>query len=284
MRNPIALLPIWSPQQRLQRKNISILALFLLTTLSLAQRTQAAPPATAPAEVKNLLTQVDAAANRRDVRAVMQFYSPNFTHSDGLTSQTMAQSLTQLWQRYPQLKYQTRLQSWTPQGRAIIAETVTSITGTQVQDNRNMILNATIKSQQRLENNRIVRQDILWERSQLKAGARPPTVDVRLPVQVKAGQEYNFDAIVQESLGDDYLLGAVVEEPIRPENYLQATTPVELQLLPAGGLFKVGRAPATAANYWISAILVRGDGMTLVTQRLQVGGRSPSTPNPVPQK
>lgn len=277
MRNPMTLLP-----QRPQ----SILALLLLTTTTLVSqqlRTQAAPPATAPPEVKNLIAQIDAAANRRDVRAVMQFYSPNFTHSDGLTPRTMAQSLTQLWQRYPRIKYQTRLQSWTPQGRGIIAETVTSITGTQVQDNRNMILNATIKSQQRLENNRIVRQDILWERSQLKAGVRPPTVDVRLPVQVQAGQEYNFDAIVQESLGDDYLLGAAVEEPIRPDNYLKATTPVELQLLPAGGLFKVGRAPATAANRWISAILVRGDGMTLITQRLQVVGR-PNVAKPVPQK
>jgi hypothetical protein len=183
----------------------------------------------------------------------MQFYSPNFTHSDGLTRQNMENALTQLWQRYPQLKYQTQLQSWQNEGRAIVAETITNISGSQTQDSRNLALKATIKSRQRYENGKIVRQEILAENSQLSAGAKPPTVNVRLPQQVKVGQQYNFDAIVQEPLGDDYLLGAAIEEPIRADKYLNPT-PVELELLPAGGLFKIGRAPNNADNRWISAI------------------------------
>jgi hypothetical protein len=260
-------------------------ALAFLLTLSLTitwNRAQAAPPQTAPPQLKNLLTQIDAAASQHNVKAVMQFYGARFTHSDGLTRQTMANALTQLWQRYPQLKYQTQLQSWTTDGQAIVAETITNISSAQSQGSRNLVLNATIKSRQRYENGKIVRQEILSERSQLSAGAKPPTVDVKLPQQVKAGQQYNFDAIVQESLGDDYLLGAALEEPIQAEKYFNPT-PVELELLPAGGLFKVGRAPNKANNLWISAVLVRGDGMTLVTQRLQVvggGGNPPTSQKP----
>jgi len=52
-------------------------------------------------------------------------------------------------------------------GQAIVAETIT-ITGTQLQDTK-FNLNATIKSQQRYENGKIVRQEILSERSQLSA-------------------------------------------------------------------------------------------------------------------
>jgi len=37
--------------------------------------------------LKNLLTQIDAAANQHDVKAVMQFYGENFSHSDGLSRQ-----------------------------------------------------------------------------------------------------------------------------------------------------------------------------------------------------
>lgn len=254
-----------------------------LLTLSLTivwSRATAAPPQTAPPQLKNLLTQVDAAANQHNVKAVMQFYGAQFTHTDGLTRQNMENALTQLWQRYPQLKYQTQLQSWQNDGQAIVAETITNITGTQPEDPRNLTLNATIKSQQRYENGKIVRQEILAERSQLSAGAKPPTVNLNLPQQVKVGQQYNFDAIVQEPLGDDYLVGAAIEEPIQADKYFNPT-PVELKLLPAGGLFKVGRAPAKADNRWISAVLVRGDGMTLVTQRLQViGGASPTTQKP----
>lgn len=233
------------------------------------------PPAiNAPPELVNLLSQIDTAANQRNVEGVLQFYSPNFTHSDGLTRQSLAQSLTQLWQRYPHLRYQTRLQSWKPEGNAIVAETITNIGSAIAQQPTNTVFNATIRSRQRYEDGKIVRQDILSERSQIKVGDKPPTVKVNLPEQVNTGQQYNFDAIVQEPLGDDYLLGAVIEEPIKPENYLKPSK-VDLELLTSGGLFKVGKAPIQPSNQWISAVLIRGDGMTLVTQRLNVAGQNP---------
>ncbi|MBE9190492.1 nuclear transport factor 2 family protein [Gloeocapsopsis crepidinum LEGE 06123] len=266
-----------TPSRKLPQQNklsaSSWVALLLMTlTLSVqSHRVQAQATPDAPPALKNLLARVDAAANAHNANAVVQYYGTNFTHSDGLTQQSMAQSLNQLWQRYPQLRYTTRVESWKPEGRAIVAETITNISGSQVQDNRNLMFNATIRSRQRIENEKIVRQDILWERSQLRAGAKPPTIEVRLPQQVKAGQQFNFDAIVQEPLGDDYLLGAVIEEPVQSGNYLNPV-PIELELLPAGGIFKQGRAPAAGNHRWISAIVVRGDGMTMVTQRLQVVG------------
>ena len=228
----------------------------------------------APAELTNIIAQVDAAANQRNINEVLKFYSPNFTHSDGLTRQSMAQALTYLWKSYPQLKYQTQLQSWQPQGKAIVAETVTKITGTQSQAVGNTLLDATIRSKQRYENGQIVQQEILSEQSQIKTGDKPPTVEVKLPQQVKPGQQYNFDAVVREPLGDDYLLGAAIEEPIKPDNFSNPAR-VDLELLSSGGLFKIGRAPLKPDRYWVSAVLIRGDGMTLVTQRLNVVGKNP---------
>ncbi len=237
--------------------------------------TPSQPPANnAPPQLTNLISQIDAAANQKNVEALIQFFSPNFTHSDGLTRQSMAQTLTQLWQRYPNLKYQTQVQSWKPQGDAIVAETVTNITGAQSQNPSALVLNATIKSRQKYQDGKIVSQEILSENSQLKIGQQPPTVELKLPQQVKPGQQYNFDAVVQEPLGEDYLLGAAIEEPIKPENYLNSSR-VDLELLSAGGLFKLGRAPVQSDDLWISAVLIRGNGMTLVTQRLDVAGQKP---------
>lgn len=281
MRN---LLP-FSRCRKTQFPSMNWLALFLLT-LSLTagwNRAQAQTPQNAPAQLTNVLTQIDAAANQHDVKAVLQFYGQNFTHSDGLTRQSMEQALTQLWQRYPQLRYQTQVQSWKAEGNAIVVETVTQITGTQLVNNISMMLNSTIQSRQRFEGEKIVRQDVLSERSQLTAGAKPPTVNVTLPQQVKVGQQYNFEVVVQEPLGNDYLLGAALEEPVKPENYLNPT-PVNLELLSAGGLFKVGRAPIRPDERWVSGILIRGDGMTLVTQRLQVISGNPKAGSVQSQK
>jgi len=266
-----------------QSRPSSWLAVFLLTLLLTGgwSRAQAETAQTAPPQIKNLLLQMEVAANKHDVNAVMQFYSQNFINSDNLTHSSMQKTLTQLWQRYPQLTYQTQLQAWKPEGNATLVQTVTNITGTQA-DNKNMVLNSTIKSQQRFQGGKIIRQDILSERSQLTTGAKPPTVQVNLPQQVKAGQRYEFDAIDLQPLGEDYLLGAAIEEPVQADKYV-TLTPVQLELLTAGGLFKQGQAPAKAQSLWVSAVLIRGGGTTMVTQRLRVVDGN-VTANSIPPK
>lgn len=246
--------------------------LFLLTIGLIAGQgkvVQAQSPETAPPELTNVLQKIDAAANSRNSQAVMQFYSPNFTHSDGLNRQAMEQALNQLWQRYPNLSYRTQLQAWRREGDRLVADTVTEITAMQPSNGTTMKLNSTLKSRQRIQAGKIVRQDILGERTLVSSGAKPPTVDIKLPTQVSTNQEFSFDAIVQEPLGADLLLGAALEEAVAGDRYLKASS-YDLEPLSAGGIFKVGKAPNKAGSYWISAVLVRADGMTMVTQRLQV--------------
>ncbi|WP_373535523.1 nuclear transport factor 2 family protein [Microcoleus sp.] len=226
-------------------------------------------PANAPAPLTKLLTEIDAAANRRDVKAVMAFYSENFTHSDGFNRRIMEKALTQLWERYPTLNYRTELKSWKTEGSAIIAETVTTITGTQKKDGLDLNLKATIRSQQRFEGEKIVKQEILAEQTELTSGKNPPTIQVSLPEQVKVGEEYHFDAIVREPIGDDILIGTVLDEPIS-EKTLFNPSEIDLELLNAGGIFKVGKAPATPENRWISAVLMRQGGIATVSVRLRV--------------
>jgi len=247
----------------------SSLLLGVLISGSSAAQTQAAPPDTAPAALTETLAQIDAAANRRDLDAVMQFFDRRLTHSDGLTHSGLEDALSALWERYPNLIYQTELTAWEAEGEGFVAETTTTIRGTESAANHTLTLTATIASRQRIQNQTIVEQEILSERSQLTAGEDPPTVEVNLPQTVSIGQSFAFDAIVQEPLGDQLLLGAAIEEPVNLNTYLNAA-PIDLELLAAGGLFKTGRAPALPDDRWISAVIVRSDGITAVTQRLQV--------------
>ncbi|MEG4217492.1 nuclear transport factor 2 family protein [Microcoleus sp. Pol14C6] len=232
-------------------------------------RTIAQTPANAPAPLTKVLTEIDAAANRRDVKAVMAFYSPNFTHSDGLNRQSMEKALTQLWNRYPSLNYRTEIKSWKTEGSAILAETITTIAGTQKKEGRELTLKSTIRSQQRFEGEKIVSQEILAEQTQLSSGQNPPTIQVNFPDQVKVGEEYHFDAIVREPIGDDILIGTVLEEPISEKTFFNPSE-VELELLNSGGIFKVGKAPATPENRWVSAVLMRQGGIATVSVRLRV--------------
>jgi len=284
MRNPATLLARLSQSLASNAKSSSLSwSVFFILSVALtagwARNVQAESPETAPPQLKTILTQIDSAANRRDVKGVMQFYAGNFKNSDGLTPRSMEQALRQLWQRYPQLTYRTELRDWKREGNALVAETVTVISGTQGSDGKNTKLESTLRSRQRFEGNKIVQQNILSERTQLSSGANPPNVQVNLPEQVGVGQPFNFDVIVKEPLGDSLLLGSALEEPIKPDLYTKPTK-FDLQLLPAGGIFKLGKAPTKPEDRWISAVLIRGDGMTMITQRLQVVNRPSASATP----
>ncbi|NEP16187.1 MAG: nuclear transport factor 2 family protein [Leptolyngbya sp. SIO4C1] len=233
-----------------------------------ATQVNAASPETAPAELVSVLEQLETAANAQNLDQVMSFYDESFTNEDGFTQVSLRAALDQLWQEYETLTYRIELQSWDSTDSGYVAETVTYIDGTRLEP-RTLRLESVIRSRQQFEDNQVVSQEILSERNQLNAGENPPTVTVLLPERVSPGERYPFDAIVQEPLGERYLLGAALDEGVTAEDFFTAR-PLDLELLTAGGLFKVGNAPAEADNLWVSALLIRDDGLVVVTRRLRV--------------
>ncbi|MBR8830470.1 MAG: hypothetical protein N5P05_000056 [Chroococcopsis gigantea SAG 12.99] len=245
------------------------LLLGLGMTLGLASLARADKSDTAPVELKTLINEIQAAADRRDVKAVMSFYSPEFTNSDGLNFERTKKALTNLWGRYSSIKYNTTIQSWERSGNKLVAETVTEIEGTTNKVGRDMNMKASIRSRQTFVANKLVSQDILSERIQLFSGKTPPKIEVRLPERVKVGQQFDFDVIVLDPIGDNLLAGTAIDEKVDLERYLNPKT-IDLELLPAGGVFKRVKAATTPEKRWLSALLIQGDGMVLVTQRVLV--------------
>ena len=241
----------------------------LALSLGVGLSVEAASPESAPPELTAALAQIESAATAQDVSAVMSAYSPAFTNEDGFTYDTLEAALETLWSRYDTMSYRVELQSWEPSDDGYIAETITYIDGGKVLNGQPTQLESIIRSRQTFENGQIVSQETLSERNQLTSGNQPPTISVILAEQVAPGEQYDFDAIVMEPLGNRYLLGAAIEEGATATDFFTGR-PIELELLSAGGLFKIGQAPATPDTRWVSALLVREDGLTVVTRRLQV--------------
>jgi hypothetical protein len=230
----------------------------------------AAPAETAPPLLTNALTEIERAANGQDLAGVMGFYSAGFQHADGFNRSEYEAALSQLWSTYTTLTYDVELLSWEASGSALIAETLTTITGTQRQLGRDLTLTATVQSRQRFENGQITSQEILAEQARLVSGSNPPTVTLQLPEQVALGASFGFDAIVKEPLGDRILLGRALDEGVTAEDFLKPR-PLSLNELLAGGLFKIGQAPDAPDQRWISSVIVREDGLVIDTRRLRVG-------------
>ncbi len=276
--SPEAAVPDWSalapvnPRRRwlpwMQSLSLSS-AVVLSAVVGSSDRVLAAPPETAPAAVLEFVADLDAAASQADVSQVMQYYSPEFRSADGLSYRDMENALTTLWEQYPGLTYETQLLSWEQDGDAIVTETMTLITGTPLVGDRSFDFTSTLEARQRLVGSEIVEQEILAEETVLMSGSNPPTVQINLPASVTMGRSFTFDAIVIEPLAGERLMGVAIDEPVDLAGYLDPMD-VELTVLPAGGLFKIGQAPSTPGSRWISAVLVREDGITMVTRRLHI--------------
>jgi hypothetical protein len=263
-------------------------AIALSFGIGLPQGIAATPPApnpapsAAPPVITATLIQLDTVASRKDLDATMRFYSPTFSHGDGLDFKTQQQALKAFWQDTKSIQYQTQITRWKaePQNRYTL-ETTTTLRGVRKAVDRDMDLTSTVRSRLVIKDQKIVTQEILSEQTRLVSGDKPPSVSLVLPEQVNVGQTFSFDAVVKEPLGDDLLLGSALEESITPVQYLQPSV-ITLEPLSAGGIFKVGQAPQQPTHKWISAILVKNGGMTIVSQRLNVVRPNGST-TPTPR-
>ncbi|NER84283.1 MAG: nuclear transport factor 2 family protein, partial [Leptolyngbya sp. SIO1D8] len=188
---------------------------------------------------------------------------------DGFTWADYQETLSQFWEQYSTLTYDVNLLSWEADGEAFLVETLTTVEGTGQSSGREFMLTAEVRSRQRVENGQIVTQEILSEQSRLSSGMSPPVVTIRLPESVSLGEQFTFDAIVQEPLGDRLLLGRAFDEGTISEDFL-TPRPLDLEQLAAGGLFKIGQAPEKADQRWVSSVLIREDGIVVDTRRLHI--------------
>ena len=279
--------------------------LVTLTTLTIGSFSSATSAAQTPEAIEptTVITNLDAALNRKDAIAVSNLLSPNFTHGDGYTRQSLTQSLQALWQQYPNLTYRTEIvktevKSAKADPKEI--ETLTTIDGKRNIKGQIWKIQGTIRALQVIEANQVRSQTILAEQTQVRIGEKPPTVTVSLPTTVTVGKDYNYDVVVQEPVNDDLFMGTILDEPVsaalmanptrlqlefpslaelltgRPTRRRPAAAetsmlkPVKLSRMKSGGFFKIGRASSVPETQWISAILARHDGgITIATTRLR---------------
>lgn len=252
---------------------VSILGL-AVTCGGIPQWTWAAPLGQAtsvplPKSVQAVISGLDAAASQKDLEGVLTFYDPDFKTADGLTLEILRKRLPIFWQPYRDIRYRTTVNRWQQQGNDWILEISTTIEGTGGTSDRPQRMRGSLQATQVVRNGKIVRQDITQEKTTITIGTTPPTVEFSLPQTVRPGEEFSLDAIVQEPIGNAILLGSASDQPINTQTYANPS-PVKLELLSAGGIFKLGRAPQQPGNRWVSVALIRDTGIVLITQRLRV--------------
>lgn len=226
-----------------------------------------------PAAATAVFQSLAEAATRQDSKAIASLYSPNFQPPDGLDRVGYDSAQQRFWKRFPGARYSIQVLNSQPSDGGLQVETLTKIEGQRQQGDRTFKLTAEIKSRWLLQAGRLQREEILSERTRLTSGSQPPELTVNAPATVLTGENFSFDAYVDGALNDDLLVGGVTDDPVELQRLLNPSA-FRLQALTAGGVYKQARAPQRPGNFWISALVVRRDGLTVVSERLRVVDRS----------
>ena len=222
-----------------------------------------------PEELAMMVQRIDRAASNENINGVMRFYSDDLQHSDGITAKDLEAMLTEFWEIYDSLNYSTEVMNWQATDAGFITTTITTVTGQKAFGSQPLTFEATVESRQVIRDRQIIEQDILAESSQIQLGQTPPTVQVSLPATVAPGETFYFDAIVLEPIGNSLLMGTAFSDPVSLETY-RTVPSLDVNVLGAGGLFKVSDASLEPSQEWVSGLLFREDGITGVTQRLRI--------------
>ena len=121
----------------------------------------------------------------------------------------------------------------------------------------------------RLDDGRMVDQELVAHESLLRSGERPLAVTLAIPDAVVTGSRYDVDLIVEEPL-DQALVAAGLIDLTEQQVVDQLRPNVSLKPMGGGGLFKSVQAPqAPGSQTWV-LMLVHPDGVVTATKRVRV--------------
>ena len=130
-------------------------------------------------------------------------------------------------------------------------------------------LQATERIAIRLDNGRMVDQELVAHQSLLRSGERPLAVTLGIPDAVLTGSRYDIDLIVDEPL-DQALVAAGLIDLTQQQVEDQLRPNLPLEPMGGGGLFKSVQAPQTPGSQTWALMLVHPDGVVTATKRVLV--------------
>ena len=130
-------------------------------------------------------------------------------------------------------------------------------------------LEATERIAIRLDDGRMVDQELVAHESLLRSGERPLAVTLGIPDVVLTGSRYDVDLIVEEPLGQALVAAGLIDlTEQQVEDQLRPNLP--LAPMGGGGLFKSVQAPQAPGSQTWALMLVHPDGVVTATKRVRV--------------
>ena len=143
------------------------------------------------------------------------------------------------------------------------------VNGDAESDGLSYLLEAKERIAIRLNDGRILDQELVSHESLLRSGQRPLAITLGIPDIVLTGSRYDIDLIVDEPL-DQALVAAGLIDLTQQQVEDQLRPNLPLAPMGGGGLFKSVQAPQTPGSQTWALMLVHPDGVVTATKRVRV--------------
>ena len=223
-------------------------------------------PQHALAQAERVNTELDVFSRR--LQAVLN--ADGASPFDGVAITELQPSLTQRYERFrqdfPEITWQVEPADPLADGRQTL---LLSVSGDVESEGLRYRLEARERIAIRLDNGRIVDQEVVAQESLLRSGERPLAVTLAVPDAVLTGSRYDIDLIVDEPL-DQALVAAGLIDLTQQQVEDQLRPNLPLAPMGGGGLFKSVQAPQVPGAQTWAVMLVHPDGVVTATKRVRV--------------
>lgn len=189
---------------------------------------------------------------------------------DGIVTAELQPALNQRYQRFrqdfPGVTWRVEPAAPLADGRETL---LLKVRGEAESEGLRYQLEATERIAIRLNDGRLVDQELVAHESLLRSGERPLAVTLAIPDTVLTGSRYDVDLIVQEPL-DQALVAAGLIDLTQQQVVNQLRPDVPLAPMGGGGLFKSVQAPQAPGSQTWALMLVHPDGVVTATKRVRV--------------
>ena len=189
---------------------------------------------------------------------------------DDVATSELQPALTQRYQRFrqdfPEITWQVEPAAPLADGRETLR---LRVHGEAESEGLRYRLEATERIAVRLDDGRMIDQQLVAHESLLRSGERPLAVTLAIPDAVLTGSRYDVDLIVEEPLGQALVAAGLIDVTQQHvANQLRPNLP--LAPMGGGGLFKSVQAPQTPGSQTWALMLVHPDGVVTATKRVRV--------------
>ena len=189
---------------------------------------------------------------------------------DDVATSELQPALTQRYQRFrqdfPEITWQVEPAAPLADGRETLR---LRVRGEAESEGLRYRLEATERIAIRLDDGRMIDQQLVAHESLLRSGERPLAVTLAIPDAVLTGSRYDVDLIVEEPLGQALVAAGLIDVTQQHvANQLRPNLP--LAPMGGGGLFKSVQAPQTPGSQTWALMLVHPDGVVTATKRVRV--------------